>query len=75
MSSHRIIIFEYLVLFLVKQKQNLNHLIVVYYNVIDNVEFFNCTLDDISVFPYESMLGKIRKIKVYILKQKNDCNK
>lgn len=31
-------------------------------HVVDDVEFFNCTLDKISAFPYESMLGKIRKM-------------
>jgi len=31
-------------------------------HIVDDVEYFNCTLDNISAFPYESMLGKIRKM-------------
>lgn len=31
-------------------------------HIVDDVEHFQCTLDRISAFPYESMLGKMRKI-------------
>ncbi|XP_036148989.1 uncharacterized protein LOC118647704 [Monomorium pharaonis] len=31
-------------------------------HIVDDVEYFNCTLDNISAFPFESMLGKIRKM-------------
>lgn len=31
-------------------------------HIVDDVEFFNCTLDNISAFPFENMLGKMRKM-------------
>lgn len=31
-------------------------------HIVEDVEVFKCSLDNISVFPYENMLGKIRKL-------------
>lgn len=42
-------------------------------HIVDDVEYFNCTLDNISAFPYENMLDKIRKLIRQIINLYHKC--